>query len=100
MFQAGQGPAFSGGMMKLGIIHGAALMLAGTLVAAAPLAQAAPRGTARPAASTPVRAPAAAPAPAQPAPAAQPGTPQAGANLQLPSNPVFLGDTQTSVRKA
>src|SRR5947209_5346224 len=87
--------------MKLGIFHGAALMLAGTFAAAAALAQGAgaPRAATRPPVSrtprTPapaVQAPAAAPVAAAPGPSA--------ANLQLPSNPVFLGDTQTSVRKA
>jgi peptidyl-prolyl cis-trans isomerase SurA len=94
-------------MMKLGTFHGAALMLAGTLTAAAALAQtAATRPATRPAASraAPART---APAPQAPAPAATaapdaaatpPG--QSAANLQLPSNPVFLGDTDTSVRKA
>jgi peptidyl-prolyl cis-trans isomerase SurA len=92
-------------MMKLGTFHGAALMLAGTFVAAAAFAQPAPRAGSRPAASTPAptRAPASTPAPAQAPPAAaQPETVQSdtGSTLQLPSNPVFLGDTDTNVRKA
>lgn len=89
--------------MKLGTFHGAALLLSGTLAAAAAFAQtaSAPRRPHRPAASAP--APAPAPAATQ-APAANPGPPPAApgesaANLQLPSNPVFLGDTDT-VRKA
>ena len=86
--------------MKLGTFHAAALLLAGTFAAAAAFAQAAPH--------RPNRAPASAPAPA-PVPAGTQGgaAPAAGqgqtggsaANLQLPSNPVFLGDTDT-IRKA
>lgn len=92
--------------MKLWTFHGAALLLAG-MGAAAAFAQtaSAPRAPTRPAASSP--APTTPPA-AQPAPAANQGNAQAGAaapggstgNLQLPSNPVFLGDTDTNVRKA
>src|SRR3954447_11879584 len=87
-------------MMKLGTFHGAALLLAGTFAAAAAFAQTAstPRPGARPAPSR--SAPAAATPPAQ-APAAGPAAPApTGGNLQLPSNPVFLGDTDTTVRKA
>lgn len=88
--------------MKLGTFHGAALLLAGTFAAAAALAQTAstPRPGARPAAAR--RAPAAAATPAQtPAAGADAAAPApAGGPLQLPSNPVFLGDTDTNVRKA
>jgi peptidyl-prolyl cis-trans isomerase SurA len=100
-------------MMKLGTLHRAAFMLAGTVAAVAALAQAPAPGAGRPAAAmrgTRVR-PAPAPNPAPPAPAqAGPATPAApgdsaapgpsAANLSLPSNPVFLGDTDTNVRKA
>jgi peptidyl-prolyl cis-trans isomerase SurA len=92
-------------MMKLGTFHGA-LMLAGTFVAAAAFAQPTPRAASRPAASTaaPTHAPASTPVPAQaqPAAAGQPESVQSdtGTTLQLPSNPIFLGDTDTNVRKA
>jgi peptidyl-prolyl cis-trans isomerase SurA len=96
-------------MMKLGTFHGAALMLAGTFAAAAALAQSASapqpanRAAARlrqraPAPTAPQAQPPQTPAPADAQPAASaPGA--SAANLQLPSNPVFLGDTDT-VRKA
>jgi peptidyl-prolyl cis-trans isomerase SurA len=99
-------------MMKLGTFHGAALMLAGTFAAAAALAQtaSAPRPSNRPAASRAAPAPArttaarTTPAPGVAAPApANPQAPAVGtgpANLQLPTNPVFLGDTNTDIRKA
>src|SRR3954447_13531221 len=87
-------------MMKLGTFHGAALLLAGTFAAAAAFAQTAstPRPGARPAPSR--SAPAAATPPAHAPPAAPAAPAPTGGNLQLPSNPVFLGDTDTSVRKA
>ena len=81
--------------MKLGTFHGAALLLAGTFAAAAAFAQTAstPRPGARPAASPPATA---APRP----PSSDAAAVQAGGDLHLPSNPVFLGDTDTNVRKA
>jgi peptidyl-prolyl cis-trans isomerase SurA len=80
-------------MMKLGTFHRAALMLAGTLAAAAAVAQAgAPLRPGRRAAPA---------APATPAPATVAAAPGASAaNLNLPNNPVFLGDTDSNVRKA
>jgi peptidyl-prolyl cis-trans isomerase SurA len=88
--------------MKLGTFHGAALLLAGTFAAAAafPLTASAQRRPHRPAAATP--APAPAPAPAEPeaqAPDSSAAPGASAANLQLPNNPVFLGDTDT-IRKA
>lgn len=91
--------------MKLGTFHGAALMLAGTFAAAAALAQttSAPRATNRTVAPRAARTPSPpqpqtqAPTPASSQAAAAPG--QSAANLQLPNNPVFLGDTDT-IRKA
>jgi peptidyl-prolyl cis-trans isomerase SurA len=88
-------------MMKLGTFHGAALMLAGTFLAAAAFAQTAstahaPRRTAAPAPAPAAQAPAATPANPQPGN----GQDQLGGNLQLPTNPIFLGDTDTKVRKA
>ncbi|MBV8685169.1 MAG: peptidylprolyl isomerase [Alphaproteobacteria bacterium] len=65
--------------MKLGTFYRSALALAGGCIAAAALAQAA-------AAPPPPRTAAAPPAPS-------------GTNLQLPTNPVFLGDTDV-IRKA
>jgi peptidyl-prolyl cis-trans isomerase SurA len=88
-------------MMKLGTFHGAALLLAGTFAAAAALAQTAPgrhRGH-RPAPAAPAAAPADTPPP-EAAPADGQAAPGASAaNLGIPNNPVFLGDTDT-IRKA
>lgn len=86
--------------MKLGTFHGAALLLAGTFAAAAALAQTAspPRQGARPATSRTASAPATAPAGSRPSD--DEAATQAGGNLHLPSNPVFLGDTDTNIRKA
>jgi peptidyl-prolyl cis-trans isomerase SurA len=82
-------------MMKLGTFYRAALMLAGTMAAAAAVAQAgAPPRAGR-------RAAPAAPAPATPAPPSGDAAPGASAaNLHLPNDPVFLGDTNSNVRKA
>jgi peptidyl-prolyl cis-trans isomerase SurA len=84
-------------MMKLGKFQRAAMLLAGSLAAFAAVGQAAPRTrsapqTPRPAPTAPAAAPAAAPVEGAPGPSAAP--------LNLPSNPAFLGDTDTSVRKA
>ncbi|HEX4737776.1 MAG TPA: peptidylprolyl isomerase [Allosphingosinicella sp.] len=88
-------------MMKLGTFHGAALLLAGTFAAAAAFAQtaSAPRRTHRPAASAPAPAPAETQAPTAAPAAGQAAPGPSAANLQLPNNPVFLGDTDT-IRKA
>lgn len=88
--------------MKLGTFHGAALLLAGTFAAAAALAPAAAQrhGHRGGAASTPATAPAPAETvPPEPAPDSNAGQGASAANLQIPTNPVFLGDTDV-VRKA
>ncbi|HEY0413635.1 MAG TPA: peptidylprolyl isomerase [Allosphingosinicella sp.] len=84
--------------MKLGTFNRAALMLAGTVLAATAVAQtsSAPRTGPRPPATARTGRPVALPVAAAPA-GADAAT---GANLQLPTNPVFLGDTSTDVRKA
>jgi peptidyl-prolyl cis-trans isomerase SurA len=79
-------------MMKLGKFQRAAMLLAGSLAAFAAVGQAAPRTRPAPQAPSPGASPAAAPAAGTPGPSAAP--------LDLPSNPAFLGDTDTSVRKA
>jgi peptidyl-prolyl cis-trans isomerase SurA len=91
-------------MMKLGTFQRAALMLAGTMAAAAAIAQASapPRAghrNARPPASAPAPAPPASDAASPAAADAAPPGPSA-ANFNLPSNPVFLGDTDSNLRKA
>src|SRR4051812_42499758 len=84
-------------MMKLGKFQRAAMLLAGSFAAFAAVGQAAPRTrpapqAPRPAAAAPAATPAAAPAGDAPGPSTT--------GLNLPSNPAFLGDTDTSVRKA
>ena len=80
--------------MKLGKFQRAAMLLAGTLAAFAAIGPAGSAPRTRPAPQT---LPPAAAAPAA-EPAGAPGP--SAAPLNLPSNPAFLGDTDTSVRKA
>jgi peptidyl-prolyl cis-trans isomerase SurA len=81
-------------MMKLGKFQRAAMLLAGTLAAFAAIGPAGSAPRTRPAPQIP---PPAAAAPAT-APAGAPGP--SAAPLNLPTNPAFLGDNDTSVRKA
>jgi peptidyl-prolyl cis-trans isomerase SurA len=88
--------------MKLGTFHGAALLLGGTIAAAAALvpASAQRHGHRGGGASTPAPAPAPAETiPPEPTPEANAAPGASAANLQIPTNPVFLGDTDV-VRKA
>jgi peptidyl-prolyl cis-trans isomerase SurA len=83
-------------MMKLGKFQRTAMLLASSFAAFAAVGQAAPRTRPASQAPRPAAAPAATPSAA---PAGQAPGPSA-APLNLPSNPEFLGDTDTSVRKA
>jgi peptidyl-prolyl cis-trans isomerase SurA len=88
-------------MMKLGKFQRAAMLLAGISAAFAAVGPAGSAPRTRPAPQPAHVAASAAPAAAAPATAQPPaaGT-SSTAGLDLPSNPNFLGDTNTSVRKA
>jgi peptidyl-prolyl cis-trans isomerase SurA len=87
-------------MMKLGTFERAALMIAASCAAVAAMAQAKPpsRSTVRTTRSTPAKA---APPKAAPGGQAQPAVVGGSAqNLNIPANPTFVADSDTSVRKA
>src|SRR4051794_18586076 len=83
-------------MMKLGKFQRAAMLLAGSFAAFAAVGPAGSAPRTRPVPPPPPAAAAPAPVGTQASAAEAPST----TGLNLPSNPAFLGDTDTSVRKA